>query len=208
MQIRTASAARYGEYQYLLKKTCRLHADGVGDSLERSIATAEAGERARYDRRNLTCILVAFRRQRAVSWAQLLPTVGPSMSEPALPHSLASGSLKSIDRMIGRFLCVNTSLAPGRGGSRLQLAKLTMFGGIIQRLIVAGYERIAGLRFKGSVNPVGWLKTRVREPVASGNTLAIASPLPRDRASLDHFSQPGYRPIASGKGSYWFRRAA
>lgn len=212
MQIRTASAACYVEYQYLLKKTYRLHTKGLGDRPEWSIATTEAGEPTRYDHRNQTCILVTFRRQKAVSWARLLSTVGPTMPEPASPQSLAGGSLNPTAKMIERSrFRVDTSLDPGRGGSRLQPARFTMFAGIIHRSIVTGYEQIAtetGHRFEGSGNPVGWLRTRVRELVANSNTIAIASALPSDRASFDHFSQPGYRPIASGKGGHWFRRVA
>ena len=67
MQIRTASAACYVEYRYLLKKPYRLHTNGLGDRPEWSIATTEAGKPTRYDHRNQTCILVTFRRQKAVS---------------------------------------------------------------------------------------------------------------------------------------------
>jgi len=214
MQIRADPAAHYGYYQYLSKKTYRLIADGIGYRPELSIGSTEAGERARYDHRNLTCVLVTFGRQTAVSWAQLFSTAGPTMTEPASPQSLASGSLTSTDSMIGRSrFCVETSLDPGRGGSRLQPARFTMFAGIIRRsiVIVTGYEQIAtetGHRFEGSVNPVGWMRTRVRELIANSNTIAIASALPSDRASFDHFSQPGYHPIASGKGSHWFRKVA
>ena len=143
MQIRTASAACYLEYRYLLKKTYRLHINGLGDRPEWSIATTEAGKPTRYHR-NQTCILVTFRRQKAVSWARLLSTVGPTMPEPASPQSLAGGSLNPTARMFERSrFRVDTSLDPGRGGSRLQPARFTMFAGIIHRSIVIGHEQIA-----------------------------------------------------------------
>ncbi|ARS65959.1 autoinducer synthesis protein [Sinorhizobium meliloti] len=212
MQIRTASAARYVEYQDLLKQTYRLRADELGARLEWSIAITEAGERDRYYHRNPTYILATFRRQKAVSWARLLSTVGPTMLERTLPQSLASGSLNPTDRMIERSrFCVDTLLGAGRGGSRLQPAKFTMFAGIIERSIVTGDEQIAtatDLCFERIMNPAVWLMTRVGEPVANGNSIAIAGALPSDRASFDHFPQPGCRPIASGNGGHWVRSAA
>ncbi|KVK61165.1 hypothetical protein L907_21965 [Agrobacterium sp. C13] len=125
---------------------------------------------------------------------------------------LADGSLNATSAMIesSRF-CVDTTLPAGRGGGQLHLATLTLFAGIIEWSMAHGYDKIVtatDLRFERILNRAGWPMARLGEPVAIGNTVAIAGTLPADQASFEQVRPSNYRPALSHVGGHTERSAA
>lgn len=212
MQILTVSPDRYVEHQNLLKQMHRLRAAVFRDRLEWDVSITEAGERDQYDDLSPTYILATFCGQKVVGCARLLPAVGPTMLERTFPQLMASGSLNATSRMIesSRF-CVDTTLPTGRAGGQLHLATLTMFAGIIEWSMANGYDEIVtatDLRFERILKRAGWPMTRLGEPIAIGNTVAVAGHLPADRKSFDRVRPPGYRSIIADGSGHPFRSAA
>lgn len=198
MQILTVSPDRYVEHQNYLKQMHHLRAAVFRDRLEWDVAITDAGERDQYDDLDPTYILATFGGQRVVGCARLLPACGPTMLERTFPQLLARGSLGANGRMVesSRF-CVDTTLPAERGGGQLHLATLTMFAGIIEWSMANGYDEIVtatDVRFERILNRAGWPMTRLGEPVAIGNTVAVAGSLPADRESFERVCPPGYRP--------------
>ncbi|MBO9101929.1 MULTISPECIES: acyl-homoserine-lactone synthase [unclassified Rhizobium] len=196
MQILTVSPDRYLDHSNHLKQMHWLRASVFRERLEWDVTITEAGERDEYDDLDPTYILAATDDERVIGCARLLPAVGPTMLERTFPQLLAAGSLNASARMIesSRF-CVDTSLPAGRGGGQLHLATLTMFAGIIEWSTANGYDEIVtatDLRFERILNRAGWPMKRLGEPVAIGNTVAIAGTLPADRVSFDQVCPPDY----------------
>lgn len=197
MQVLAISPDRYVEYQNLLKQMHQLRAHVFGGRLEWDVTITDSGERDQYDDLNPTYILAISGAQRVVGCARLLPAVGPTMLELTFPQLLADGSLNATSTMIesSRF-CVDTTLPAGRGGGQLHLATLTMFAGIIEWSMAHGYDKIVtatDLRFERILNRAGWPMARLGEPVAIGNTVAIAGTLPADEASSKQVRPSNYR---------------
>ncbi len=212
MQILTISPDRYVEHQNLLKQMYRLRAKIFGGRLEWDVTITDGGERDQYDDLNPTYILATFNGNKVVGCARLLPAAGPTMLERTFPQLLADGSLHATSAMIesSRF-CVDTTLPAGRGGGQLHLATLTMFAGIIEWSLASGYDKIVNatdLRFERILNRAGWPMTRLGEPVAIGNTVAVAGTLPADQESLEQVRPPNYRSARSSAGGRSERRAA
>jgi len=211
MQILTISPDRYVEHQTVLKQMYRLRADVFGGRLEWDVAITDGGERDQYDELNPTYILATYG-NKVVGCARLLPAVGPTMLELTFPQLLRDGSLNANTTMIesSRF-CVDTTLPAGRGGGQLHLATLTMFAGIIEWSMANGYDKIVtatDLRFERILNRAGWPMTRLGEPVAIGNTVAIAGTLPADRESFEQVRPPNYRSAHSYGDNQSVRSAA
>lgn len=188
MQVLTISPDRYVEHQNLLKQMYRLRADVFSGRLEWDVSIIDGGERDQYDELNPTYIL-ATSGSKVVGCARLLPAVGPTMLELTFPQLLRDGSLNANTAMIesSRF-CVDTTLPAGREGGQLHLATLTMFAGIIEWSVAHGYDKIVtatDLRFERILNRAGWPMARLGEPVAIGNTVAIAGTLPADQNSFE-----------------------
>jgi acyl homoserine lactone synthase len=170
-----------------------------GGRLEWDVTITDGDERDQYDDLNPTYILAISGGNRVVGCARLLPAVGPTMLELTFPQLLADGSLNATSAMIesSRF-CVDTNLSAGRGGGRLHLATLTMFAGIIEWSMANGYDKIVtatDLRFERILNRAGWPMARLGEPVAIGNTVAIAGALPADEESFEQVRPPNYRSV-------------
>ncbi|MBX5273209.1 GNAT family N-acetyltransferase [Rhizobium sp. NLR17b] len=197
MQVLAISPDRYVEHQNLLKQMHQLRANVFGGRLEWDVTITDGGERDQYDDLNPTYILATFGGNKVVGCARLLPAAGPTMLERTFPQLLADGSLHATSAMIesSRF-CVDTTLPAGRGGNQLHHATLTMFAGIIEWSMANGYDKIVtatDLRFERILNRAGWPMTRLGEPVAIGNTVAVAGVLPADQASLKEVCPPNYR---------------
>ncbi|WP_174021881.1 acyl-homoserine-lactone synthase (plasmid) [Agrobacterium fabrum] len=212
MQILTISPDRYVEHQNLLKQMYGLRADVFGERLEWDVTITDGGERDQYDELYPTYILATSGGNKVVGCARLLPAMGPTMLELTFPKLLRDGSLNANSAMVesSRF-CVDTTLPAGRGGGQLHLATLTMFAGIIQWSMANGYDKIVtatDLRFERILNRARWPMSRLGEPVAIGNTVAIAGSLPADDASFNRVCPPGYRSIAAGTDSQQIRSAA
>lgn len=211
MQVLTISPDRYVEHQTLLKQMYRLRADVFGVRLEWDVAITDGGERDQYDELNPTYILATYG-NKVVGCARLLPAVGPTMLELTFPQLLRDGSLNANTTMIesSRF-CVDTTLPAGRGGGQLHLATLTMFAGIIEWSMANGYDRIVtatDLRFERILNRAGWPMARLGEPVAIGNTVAIAGTLPADQESFEQVRPSNYRSALSRTDDHSERSAA
>jgi len=212
MQIFTISSDRYVDHSNHLRQMHRLRAAVFGERLEWDVSITDAGERDEYDDLDPTYILAVTDGQKVVGCARLLPSLGPTMLEQTFRQLLASGSLNPSPSTVesSRF-CVDTTLAEGRGGGQLHLATLTMFAGIIEWSIANGYEEIVtatDLRFERILNRAGWPIKRLGDPVAIGNTVAVAGTLPADRASFDRVCPQGYRSIAAGRRVGQIRSAA
>jgi acyl homoserine lactone synthase len=190
----------------------RLRADVFGGRLEWDVTVTDGGERDQYDDLNPTYILAVSVGNKVVGCARLLPAVGPTMLELTFPQLLSDGSLNANSAMIesSRF-CVDTTLPVGRGGGQLHLATLTMFAGIIEWSMTNGYDRIVtatDLRFERILNRAGWPMARLGEPVAIGNTVAIAGTLPADQESFDQVRPSNYRSALSRTDDHSERSAA
>lgn len=210
MQILSVSADHYASNHNYLNQMHRLRAAVFGDRLEWDVTITDQGERDQYDDLHPTYIL-ATADQNVVGCARLLPVSGPTMLEQTFPQLLERGSLDPHAAMIesSRF-CVDTSLQAGRGGSLHQVT-LTMFAGIIEWSMANGYSEIVtatDLRFERILKRAGWPMHRLGNPVAIGNTVAVAGSLPADRASFEQVCPPGYRSAIVRNGSGLFRSAA
>ena len=211
MQVLAISPDRFVEHQILLKQMYRLRADVFGGRLEWDVTIVDGDERDQYDDLDPTYIL-AISGGNVVGCARLLPAVGPTMLELTFPQLLAEGSLNATSAMIesSRF-CVDTTLPAGRGGGQLHLATLTMFAGIIEWSMANGYDKIAtatDLRFDRILNRAGWPMARLGEPVAIGNTVAIAGTLPADQESFEQVRPANYRSVLSRTDNHSVRSAA
>jgi acyl homoserine lactone synthase len=211
MQILSVSADHYASNHNYLNQMHRLRAAVFGDRLEWDVTITDQGERDQYDDLHPTYILAISADQKVVGCARLLPVSGPTMLVQTFPQLLERGSLDPHAAMVesSRF-CVDTSLQAGRGGSLHQVT-LTMFAGIIEWSMANGYSEIVtatDLRFERILKRAGWPMHRLGNPVAIGNTVAVAGSLPADRASFEQVCPPGYRSAIVRNGSGLFRSAA
>ncbi|WP_234189145.1 acyl-homoserine-lactone synthase TraI [Shinella sp. NM-101] len=211
MQILSISADHYASNHHYLNQMHQLRAAVFGDRLEWEITVTEQGERDQYDDLRPTYILAIFTDQKVVGCARLLPASGPTMLERTFPQLLERGSLDAHVAVVesSRF-CVDTSLPAGRGGT-LHQATLTMLAGIIEWSMSNGYTEIVtatDLRFERILRRAGWPMRRLGDPVAIGNTIAVAGSLPADRASFDQVCPPGYHSIIEHGDAGLFRSAA
>ncbi|MCY1667434.1 acyl-homoserine-lactone synthase [Rhizobium sp. SL86] len=211
MQILSVSADQYKSNHNYLNQMHRLRAAVFGGRLEWDVSITEQGERDQYDDLRPTYILAISTDQKVVGCARLLPVSGPTMLEQTFPQLLERGSLGAHAAMIesSRF-CVDTSLQAGRGAA-LHQATLIMFAGIIEWSMANGYSEIVtatDLRFERILKRAGWPMHRLGNPVAIGNTVAVAGSLPADRASFEQVCPPGYRSVIVRNGSGPFRSAA
>lgn len=212
MRIITVSPDRYVDHFSLLRQMHSLRAAVFGERLEWDVSITDAGERDEYDNVDPTYILAVTDSQKVVGCARLLPTLGPTMLEQTFPQLLASGSLDASSGVVesSRF-CVDTTLAAGRGGGQLHLATLMMFAGIIEWSMANGYEEIVtatDLRFERILNRAGWPMKRIGNPVAIGNTVAVAGTLPADLESFMRVCPQGYRSIVADDRGRQIRSAA
>ncbi|MGR9244047.1 acyl-homoserine-lactone synthase (plasmid) [Rhizobium leguminosarum] len=212
MQIITVSPDRYVDHSNHLRQMHSLRAAVFGERLEWDVSITDAGERDEYDDLDPTYILAVTDSRKVVACARLLPALGPTMLEQTFPQLLATGSLNASANIVesSRF-CVDTTLAVGRGGGQLHLATLTMFAGIIEWSMANGYDEIVtatDLRFERILNRAGWPMKRLGDPVATGNTVAVAGTLPADRESFERVCPQGYHSIAAEDHSRQIRSAA
>ncbi|SSC64742.1 acyl-homoserine-lactone synthase [Ciceribacter selenitireducens] len=211
MQILSVSADHYASNHNYLNQMHRLRAAVFGGRLEWDVSITEQGERDQYDDLRPTYILAISADQKVVGCARLLPAFGPTMLEQTFPQLLERGSLAPHAAMVesSRF-CVDTSLQAGRGGVLHQVT-LTMFAGIIEWSMANGYKEIVtatDLRFERILKRAGWPMHRLGNPVAIGNTVAVAGSLPADRPSFEQVCPPGYRLAIARNDSGLFRSAA
>ena len=212
MQLLAISPDRYVDHQNLLKQMHQLRADVFDGRLGWNVTIIDGGERDQYDDLNPIYILAVSGGNKVVGCARLLPAVGPTMLELTFPQLLRDGSLNPTSAIIesSRF-CVDTTLPAGRGGGQLHIATLTMFAGIIEWSMANGYDKIVtatDLRFERILNRAGWPMARLGEPVAIGNTVAIAGALPADQESLEQVRPSNYRSALSRTDDHSERSAA
>ncbi|MCW0001855.1 acyl-homoserine-lactone synthase TraI [Pararhizobium sp. YC-54] len=212
MQVFTISRDRYADHSNHLRQMHRLRAAVFRERLEWDVSIIDEGERDEYDDLGPTYILAVIDGQKVVGCARLLPALGPTMLEQTFPQLLASGSLGASAGMVesSRF-CVDTTLAAGRGGGQLHLATLTMFAGIIDWSMANGYDEIVtatDLRFERILNRAGWPMKRLGDPLAIGNTVAVAGTLPANRESFERVCPHGYPSITAEDHSRQIRSAA
>ena len=211
MQILSVSADHYASNRNYLNQMHRLRAAVFGTRLEWDVTITEQGERDQYDDLRPTYILAISTDQKVVGCARLLPASGPTMLDRTFPQLLERGSLDAHAAVVesSRF-CVDTSLVAGRGGSLHQVT-LAMFAGIIEWSMANGYSEIVtatDLRFERILKRAGWPMSRLGDPVAIGNTTAVAGSLPADRASFDTVSPPCYRSTIEHNDAGPLRSAA
>ena len=212
MRILAVSPDQYADHAHELAQMYRLRANVFGERLEWDVTIMDGGERDQYDDLNPTYILAIFGGSKVVGCARLLPAIGPTMLQRTFPQLLADGSLHATSAMIesSRF-CVDTALPASRGGGPLHLATLTMFAGIIEWSMANGYDKIVtatDLRFERILNRAGWPMARLGEPVAIGNTVAIAGILPADKKSFEQVRPSNYRSALTRTDDYSERSAA
>ncbi|WP_320200755.1 acyl-homoserine-lactone synthase TraI (plasmid) [Agrobacterium sp. rho-13.3] len=214
MQILAVHPDQYFECSNLLTQMYILRAAVFRERLSWDVKITEAGEQDEYDDLEPTYLLAVTDDERVVGCARLLPAIGPTMLERTFPQLLASGSLTASASVVesSRF-CVDTSLPARRGkeGSQLHLATLTMFAGIIEWSMANGYDEIVtatDLRFERILNRAGWPMKRLGDPVAIGNTVAVAGTLPADRESFERVCPQSYRSIAGEGHNYEIRSAS
>lgn len=211
MQILSVSPDHYAGNRNYLKQMHRLRAAVFGTRLEWDITITDQGERDQYDDLRPTYILAISAGHKVAGCARLLPASGPTMLERTFPQLLERGSLDAHPAMVesSRF-CADTSLTAGRGGS-LHQTTLTMFAGIIEWSMANGYSDIVtatDLRFERILKRAGWPMSRLGDPVAIGNTIAVAGHLPADRKSFKRVCPPGYRSIIADHSGRPLRSAA
>lgn len=211
MQILSVSADDYASNRNYLNQMHRLRAAVFGTRLEWDVSITEEGEWDQYDDLLPTYILAISAGHKVVGCARLLPASGPTMLEQTFPQLLERALLDAHPAMVesSRF-CVDTSLAAGRRRTLHQVT-LTMFAGIIEWSMANGYKEIVtatDLRFERILNRAGWPMRRLGDPLAIGNTVAIAGSLPADRASFEQLCPPGYRSIIERDGAGPLRSAA
>lgn len=211
MQILSVSADHYANNHNYLTQMYQLRAAVFGGRLEWDVTITEQGERDQYDDLRPAYILAISEGKKVVGCARLLPASGPTMLEQTFPQLLERSSLdvRAAKVESSRF-CVDTSLAAGRGGS-LHHVTLAMFAGIIEWSMANKYTEIVtatDLRFERILNRAGWPMRRLGNPVAIGNTIAVAGSLPADRASFDTVRRPGYRSTIKRNDAGPFRSAA
>ncbi len=211
MQILSVSADHYASNRKYLNQMYQLRAAVFGSRLEWDVTITEQGERDQYDDLRPTYILAISAEQKVVGCARLLPAFGPTMLEQTFPQLLERGSLDaSAAKVESSRFCVDTSLPAGRGGT-LHQATLTMLAGIIEWSMSNGYTEIVtatDLRFERILRRAGWPMSRLGDPVAIGNTTAVAGSLPADRASFDTVCPSGYRSTIEHNDAGPFRSAA
>ncbi|RWE06219.1 MAG: autoinducer synthesis protein [Mesorhizobium sp.] len=199
MRILTVSPDLYGRHQSFLKQMYRLRAAVFGGRLEWDVSGTAGEERDRYDDYKPTYVLAINEPGMVAGCARLLPASGPTMLKYIFPELLEKGSLNPHPEMVdsSRF-CVDTSQTPGREGGQLQLVTRTLFAGIIEWSMANGDSEIVtatDLRFERILKRSGWPMRRLGDPVAIGNTVAVAGSLPADCASFKQVCPAGYRSI-------------
>nr|WP_172690272.1 acyl-homoserine-lactone synthase [Agrobacterium fabrum]ASK41938.1 autoinducer synthesis protein [Agrobacterium fabrum] len=212
MRILTVAPDQYERHRDFLRQMHRLRATVFGGRLAWDVSIAAGEERDQYDDCRPTYLLAIADGGKIAGCVRLLPACGPTMLEQTFPELLEAGSLGAHPGMVesSRF-CVDTTLPTGRAGGQLHLATLTMFAGIIEWSMANGYDEIVtatDLRFERILKRAGWPMTRLGEPVAIGNTVAIAGRLPADRMSFERVCPPGYRSIIADDDGRPFRSAA
>ncbi|MQB08059.1 GNAT family N-acetyltransferase [Agrobacterium tumefaciens] len=199
MRILTVSPDQYERSLSFLKQMHRLRATVFGERLEWDVSITAGEERDQYDDCKPTYLLAITDSGMVAGCVRLLPASGPTMLERTFPQLLETGSLSPHSgRVESSRFCVDTGLAARRDASQLHLATLTLFAGIIQWAMVAGYSEIVtatDLRFERILKRAGWPMQRLGQPAAIGNTIAIAGSLPADRASFEQVCPPGYYSI-------------
>lgn len=180
-----------------LDSVFRLRAKIFRGRLGWDVTEIDGRERDEYDRLDPTYIVAQTDAGELAGCARLLPALGPTMAANTFPQLLASGRLSAHPAMIesSRF-CVDTDLPAGRGGGGLHEATLTMFAGIIEWSMTAGYSEIVtvtDVRFERILKRAGWPLRRLGEPRPIGNTIAVAGTLPADRASFVRLVPAAYR---------------
>jgi acyl homoserine lactone synthase len=212
MKILTVSPDQYVNHSDVLRQMHCLRAEVFGERLEWDVLITEGGERDEYDNLDPTYVLTVTDDQEVVGCVRLLPASGPTMLERTFTTLLATGSLSASSSMVesSRF-CVDTSLPVGRGGGQLHLVTLTMFAGIIEWSIANGYDEIVtatDLRFERILKRAGWPLKRLGNPLAIGNTIAVAGRLPANRESFERVCPPHYRSIGGTNHRSQTRSAA
>ncbi|NSZ09781.1 GNAT family N-acetyltransferase [Agrobacterium tumefaciens] len=197
MRILTVAPDQYERHCNDLRQMHRLRAAVFGGRLEWDVSITTGEERDQYDDFNPTYLLAITQSGLIAGCVRLLPADGPTMLEQTFPQLLETGSLNAHAGMVetSRF-CVDTSLVSRRDASQLHLATLTLFAGIIEWSMASGYTEIAtatDLRFERILKRAGWPMRRLGEPVAIGNTIAIAGSLSADRTSFEQVCPPGYQ---------------
>ncbi|CUX07006.1 Acyl-homoserine-lactone synthase [Agrobacterium fabacearum S56] len=212
MQVLTVPPNRYAVHSHLLREMHRLRCVVFRQRLGWDVSITDGAEEDEYDSLGPTYILAVTDEERVVGSARLLPAIGPTMLVRTFPQLLATGSIRASSHMVesSRF-CVDTSLPKGRVGGQIHYATLTMFAGIIDWSMKNGYDEIVtatDLRFERILNRAGWPMKRLGDPVAIGNTVAVAGTLPANRESFERVCPHGYRSIAAEDHSRQIRSAA
>ncbi|MBX4962612.1 acyl-homoserine-lactone synthase [Rhizobium binae] len=211
MRLIAVTPDLHEQHSGLLREMHCLRAKVFGSRLGWEVTTTGDGERDEYDDLRPTYIL-ATKSGAVCGCARLLPAVGPTMLQETFPQLLEAGRLAAHLGMIesSRF-CVDTSLGEGREGGHLHLATLSMFAGIIEWSMANGYSEIVtatDLRSERILKRAGWPMLRLGEPVAIGNTMAVAGSLRADASSFERVRPAGYRSSFSGNGTTPARSAA
>lgn len=197
MLVRAISEISKHQDAALVDAQHRLRAEVFGGRLGWNVTVEDAREVDEFDLLSPTYIVALTDTGIVAGSARLLPASGPTMLERTFPKLLEAGSLHAHRGMIesSRF-CVDTSLEEGRAPGALHEATSAMFAGIIEWSIANGYSEIVtatDLRFERILKRAGWPMHRLGEPVAIGNTVAVAGSLPADEASFVRVCPRRYR---------------
>ncbi|MBW6425749.1 GNAT family N-acetyltransferase [Rhizobium sp. XQZ8] len=184
----------------ILEGIYQLRARIFQDRLNWRVSVIGGRERDRYDDLDPNYIVVLGNADDVIGAARLLPAQGPTMLEETFPYLLQRGHLEAHPRMVesSRF-CVDTRTRTTMNGL-LHEATLSLFAGIIEWSMSAGYNEIVtatDLKLERLLRRVGWPMQRLGEPRLIDQVESVAGVLPADDASFRNVKPPGYQPITA-----------
>ena len=203
MRAIAISAAEYRGAADLIDSMHKLRARIFRGRLEWDVDVRQGREVDEFDSCRPTYILAVTASRQVVGCARLLPATGPTMMSVLFPDLEPTGLLRPHAQMVesSRF-CVDTSLEAGRAGGSLHDVTLTTFAAIIEWSMEQAYTEIVtgtDVRFERILKRAGWPMTRVGEPRAIGNTMAVAGVLPSDREWFERVRPANYVSLLQRK---------
>ncbi|KQZ91791.1 autoinducer synthesis protein [Rhizobium sp. Root564] len=197
MQIMAISTPRNSREEELLRKQHILRGRVFGGRLGWEVDVQEGIEKDRFDQLDPTYILAVQGDRHVVGCARLIPAAGPTMVRDVFSALLPDQTFHAHKGVIesSRF-CVDTQSGVERGEAAIHAITLSMFAGIIEWSIEAGYSEIVtvtDLRFERILSRVGWPLCRLAPPKKIGVTTAVAGTLPADRSTLIRLRPPHYK---------------
>lgn len=122
--------------------------------------------------------------------------IGADHARADIPAIVGVGFPQSASMIESSRFCVDV-IGCRKGRGQLHLATLTLFAGIIEWSMANCYDEIVtatDLCFERILNRAEWPMKRLGDPLAIGNTKAVAGTLPADQLSLIEFANTATAP--------------